>query len=126
MIHPYKKLILFIDKEKYHRVLYNFITNAVKFTHDDGHIEIRYTYKDGIFRFSVTDDGIGIPDDKKDRVFSRFEKLDNFAQGTGLGLSLCKSIVHNLDGEIGFDSLEGEGSTFWTETKVECLKKIES
>jgi len=124
--HPYQKLVVSIDKEKYHRVLYNFLTNAVKYTHEQGTIEIQYEYKNGRIHFSVKDNGIGIPDNKKDRVFSRFEKLDHFAQGTGLGLSLCKSLIHNLGGDIGFESEEGKGSIFWAEINTECFALAEA
>jgi len=62
--------------------------------------------------FSVTDTGCGIPIDKLEFIFNRFEKLDRFAQGTGLGLSVCKSIVERLGGDITVTSQIGEGSVF--------------
>ena len=64
-------------------------------------------------KFYVRDTGVGIPADKVDSVFERFVKLNSFVHGTGLGLSICKSIVEQMGGNIGVDSIEGEGSCFW-------------
>lgn len=57
---------------------------------------------------------MGIPESKRDRVFSRFDKLDSFAQGTGLGLSIVKALSEQSGGKCGFDSIEGKGSYFWS------------
>jgi len=78
-------------------------------------------------RLYVKDTGIGIPDKKKNRIFSRFEKLDNFAQGTGLGLSICKAIADATEGEVGFESEENVGSEFWYigYTNVEYMEKAD-
>ncbi len=101
------------EKNRITQVLINMITNSIKFTREGS---IRFGYgpqgKD-FLRFYVTDTGCGIPHDKKDQVFGRFVKLNSFAQGTGLGLSICETIVHKLGGEIGVESEEGKGSTFW-------------
>lgn len=80
-----------------------------------GHIEVYYeTDTDGI-RISVSDTGCGIPPDKQEMIFERFEKVDSFAQGAGLGLSICKSIVEKMNGVITVDSTMGVGSTFTVE-----------
>lgn len=80
-----------------------------------GHIEVYYeTDTDGI-RISVSDTGCGIPPDKLGMIFERFEKVDSFAQGAGLGLSICKSIVEKMNGVITVDSTMGVGSTFTVE-----------
>ena len=63
--------------------------------------------------FYVTDTGTGIPADKQPEVFGRFVKLNKEKKGTGLGLSISKTIVNKLEGQIGADSVEGKGSTFW-------------
>jgi len=60
-----------------------------------------------------TDTGTGIPADKLPEVFGRFVKLNKEKKGTGLGLSISKTIVNKLEGQIGADSVEGKGSTFW-------------
>lgn len=106
-------LILDIDPNRFMQVMNNFMTNAIKFTHQ-GSIRFGYKRQDsGNWYFYLTDTGEGIPSDKVQSVFDRFVKLDSFKQGTGLGLSICKSIIERFDGEIGVDSQFGVGSTFW-------------
>lgn len=114
---PYESCKIKMDKDRLTQIITNFITNSIKYT-DKGEIRIGYeAYGDGI-KVYVKDTGIGIPDDKKDRVFQRFEKLDSFVQGTGLGLSICKALVEMYNGEIGFESKENEGSCFWASFPV--------
>ena len=100
------------DKNRLQQVLLNFITNALKFT-DKGSIIIDYKLQDHFVKFSVTDTGIGIQQDKQATVFNRFVKLNSFIPGTGLGLSICQSIITQLGGEIGVESEFGKGSCFW-------------
>ncbi len=102
------------DPMRIKQILKNFISNALKNT-VQGHIEVYYeTDTDGI-RISVSDTGCGIPPDKLGMIFERFEKVDSFAQGAGLGLSICKSIVEKMNGVITVDSTMGVGSTFTVE-----------
>ena len=102
------------DPMRIKQILNNFISNALKNT-VQGHIEVYYeTDTDGI-RISVSDTGCGIPPDKLEMIFERFEKVDSFAQGAGLGLSICKSIVEKMNGVITVDSTIGVGSTFTVE-----------
>lgn len=100
------------DKNRMTQIINNFITNSNKYT-KEGFIKFGYVCENGGVRIFVEDSGIGIPEEKKDRVFSRFEKLDSFAQGTGLGLSICKSIAEAAGGNVGFESKFGRGSKFW-------------
>lgn len=102
------------DPMRIKQILNNFISNALKNT-VQGHIEVYYeTDTDGI-RISVSDTGCGIPPDKLEMIFERFEKVDSFAQGAGLGLSICKSIVEKMNGVITVDSTMGVESTFTVE-----------
>ena len=102
------------DPMRIKQILNNFISNALKNT-VQGHTEVYYeTDTDGI-RISVSDTGCGIPPDKLGMIFERFEKVDSFAQGAGLGLSICKSIVEKMNGVITVDSTMGVGSTFTVE-----------
>ena len=92
------------------------ITNAVKNTHQ-GHIRVGYHLEErrgqqGIYAY-CEDTGSGIPQDKHAAIFERFVKLNDYVQGTGLGLPICKAIVERCGGEIGLQSEVGQGSTFW-------------
>lgn len=89
-------VILNIDPNRLMQVMNNFMTNAIKFTHQGS---IRFGYKqqeDGQWYFYLLDTGEGIPTDKVNSIFERFVKLDTFKQGTGLGLSICRSIVGHV------------------------------
>lgn len=104
---------LMSDPNRLQQVLTNFISNAIKFTHQ-GSIRVGCRLGEGErIRFYVADTGIGIPPEKQQAVFERFVKVDSFVQGTGLGLPLCQSIIRHLGGEIGLESQPGKGSTFW-------------
>ena len=136
---PYEHLYTTVDTERIMQILTNFVTNAVKFT-TKGHIHVGYKYtslhmgqgtKDlqhedspgeaaparpshGLYIY-CRDTGIGIPTDKQDIIFNRFVKLDEFVQGTGMGLAISKSIAESCGGQIGVSSEgEGKGSSFWT------------
>lgn len=100
------------EKTRLTQVLTNFLSNAIKFT-SSGSIRFGYKLsKNGIHAY-VTDTGTGIRKDAQATIFDRFVKLHKFKQGTGLGLSICKTIITMLNGEIGVESEEGSGSTFW-------------
>ena len=107
------------DNEKIHRVLVNLISNAVKFTADDGIIKLGYKNTLDWIEISVTDSGRGIPEDQREMVFSKYHQVESSDQtekgGTGLGLAICKSIVEAHGGAIGVreSDLDGKGSTFW-------------
>lgn len=100
------------DRNRVAQVLSNFTTNAIKFT-QEGTISIGYEARDTELYFYVTNSGAGIPADKLPEVFGRFVKLNKDKKGTGLGLSISRTIVNKLEGQIGADSVEGKGSTFW-------------
>lgn len=106
--------ILNTDQKRLSQVIINLATNALKFT-PKGSIQIGYRVDEEVHEvfFYVKDTGIGIPADQTDKVFERFVKLNPFAKGTGLGLAICRVIIERLNGVIGVDSKEGEGSCFW-------------
>ena len=111
-INPYEHCFVTTDKNRLVQVGMNFLTNAFKYT-EKGCITMGYEYVNGGIRIYVKDTGVGIKQECVNLVFERFEKLDSFVQGIGLGLSICKAIMEALGGKIGVDSEYGIGSTFW-------------
>lgn len=109
---PENTYVMHTDRNRLAQVVANFMTNALKFT-PAGSITLGLrSYETGLY-FYVKDTGSGIPKEKLPHVFDRFVKLEQEKTGTGLGLSICQTIVHELGGEIGVESEEGKGSTFW-------------
>ena len=104
--------ILRTDRNRVSQVITNFINNAIKFT-TQGSILFGYRRRDDELYFYVKDTGCGIAKDKIGQVFTRFVKLNSFVQGTGLGLSICQMIIKRLGGDIGVESEQGKGSTYW-------------
>ena len=110
-----RSLMLHSDFGRLREIIVNFMSNALKFT-AKGTITINMEQKDnGRVCISVTDTGRGVPEEAYDRIFDRFVKLDDFVQGAGLGLSVCRSYAFSLGGSVGVRSRLGEGSTFWVD-----------
>jgi PAS domain S-box-containing protein len=108
---------LVADEDRLLQVLINLISNAIKFSPKGGQVTLQVQQTDDSLEFVVTDQGPGIPDDYKTAIFDRFQqvKLSKYKRkgGTGLGLAICRAIVLAHGGEIGVNSKEGQGSTFW-------------
>lgn len=108
---PDEALSIHSDKNRIFQVFSNLIGNAFKFT-TEGSVSYGYKQEGERVVFYVKDTGLGIEPEKLGRVFQRFAKLNNFAQGMGLGLSICKTIIERLGGEIAVSSEVGTGTTF--------------
>jgi signal transduction histidine kinase len=106
-----------MDPDRVGQILLNLLGNAIKFTPEGGRIGVRLLPDDGMVRVEVWDTGIGIKEADQDRLFDRFfqvhSSLTRERGGTGLGLSISKSLVEAHGGQIGVESVIGEGSTFW-------------
>ena len=111
---PPTETIITTDGQRLQQILNNLLVNACKYT-QQGSITLAYELKDGKIRFSVTDTGCGIAKDKAEIIFQRFEKLDNFQTGFGLGLSICRSLTKALGGELYLDTDYTEGARFIVE-----------
>jgi CheY-like chemotaxis protein len=113
-----------LDGPRLSQVLLNFLSNAVKFT-AHGTITVALSQViDGdqaVLRAQVIDTGIGIAAENRDAIFDRFSQADAAVSrrfgGTGLGLAISRRIIERMNGKIGVDSVEGEGSTFWFEVR---------
>ena len=105
-------LMLDTDDARLRQVLINLLVNAAKFT-EQGSIVLELKMADaGTALFSVTDTGCGIPPEKQHLIFERFEKLNDFVQGSGLGLSICRLIVKYMNGKLWVDSGYTRGARF--------------
>ena len=107
------------DRNRLTQILTNLLTNAIKHT-EKGFIRFGYQVTATDIIFSVEDSGEGIPEDKLEKIFSRFVQLNDWSKGVGLGLAICKGLITQMGGTISVSSVFGEGSTF---TVVLPLKK---
>jgi len=106
-----------VNEQRLQQVLSNLISNAVKFSAPGSPVQIVAAIKDNSVLVKVCDQGPGIPAEFHTRIFQKFAQADGSDSrqrgGTGLGLSICKELMTRMHGTIGFDSVEGKGSTFY-------------
>ncbi len=124
------ELILNIDGEKIRQVFGNLINNAIKYSKSGGLVEIGCKEESEKKVFFVRDHGIGIPKEQQEKVYEKFFRADNAltkeTDGTGLGLYIAKTIIESHGGEIWFESVEGEGTTFYFSIPLEEGENITS
>jgi PAS domain S-box-containing protein len=111
---PDEPLLVRADRRRVAQVVANLLANAIKYSSDGGTVSLTAERRDGRVWVSVTDEGIGIPEESRHEVFLPFVRLDSNAdaEGTGLGLAISRRIIRRHGGELDFQSLPGEGSTF--------------
>ena len=112
--YPEHDALVELDKLRIKQILNNFLSNALKNT-IRGYVEVFYEIDKHCVRIGVKDTGRGFAQNMLEKIFERFEKVDSFAQGVGLGLSICKSIVDKMNGRIQVYSQLGLGTTFIAE-----------
>jgi NtrC-family two-component system sensor histidine kinase KinB len=117
--------LIFVDVDMIHRVLINLMENASKFTPVEGKIEIAAETNGTHVKYSVRDNGPGIPESDRDRIFEKFTRLrgKERTSGLGVGLAFCRLAVQGHGGQIGLDSEVGKGTTFWLTLPV-AQKKL--
>ena len=109
------------DRNRLAQVLANMLSNAIKYSPEGGTVEIVGERDDDVVRVSVRDEGLGIPEDLQKRVFAKFFRGDAGASGipgTGLGLTIARSVVEAHGGRIDFESTSGKGAIFWIELPI--------
>lgn len=103
------------DRDRLREIINQYLNNALKFT-DEGKVTLGCNRQGEKLRIYVSDTGKGIPEEKcNEQIFERFVKVDEFTAGTGLGLSICRTLASTLGGEVGVDSKQNAGSTFWVD-----------
>jgi signal transduction histidine kinase len=118
---------VYLDKQMLKNILYNFISNASKYSPEDSNIEFYSNFDKKGLTISVTDHGLGIPESDQKHLFERFFRAKNVTniQGTGLGLNIVKRYSDLINGKISFQSKEGEGTTFNLNISNSYLKEPE-
>ncbi|RYG63631.1 response regulator, partial [bacterium] len=124
------------DQQRIKQILLNLLSNAIKYNRPGGSVTLECeVVKERYLRFNVGDEGIGIPLDKQDRIFTPFDRLEvekrtpgqKPIEGTGIGLALSLRLAEAMGGSLGFHSSVGVGSTFWLELSLteDCLAQID-
>jgi len=128
-IDPHIPKELYADALRMKQVLSNFLSNAIKFTKEGGHISVESFCKNGILSISVSDSGIGIAKEDVQNIFLAFAQaqhceLKNSTSGTGLGLSICHQLAQHMKGSVDVESIYGVGSKFTLTIPVEAKSEL--
>jgi signal transduction histidine kinase/CheY-like chemotaxis protein len=114
-----EQVLVVADSDRLQQVMANLLSNAAKFSSAGAEVMVRATAAQGRVRFEVEDRGTGIPEEFQLRIFEKFAQADSSAsrrfEGTGLGLSITRQLIEAMDGTIGFNTVVGQGTTFYFE-----------
>lgn len=127
-IDPHIPNELYADALRIKQILSNFLSNAIKFTPNGGHISVEASNHEGVLKLSVRDSGIGIVVKDIENIFNAFAQAQHSEHkncgGTGLGLSICNQLAHHMGGSVHAESIYGKGSKFWMEIPVDAHSEI--
>ncbi|TNE70318.1 response regulator [bacterium] len=105
-----------VDRDRFEIIVNNLISNAIKFTQNEGKIEVTTNLEDGIYTIRVTDNGHGIPPEQQERIFERFHRIQqnnvHYVEGMGIGLELSRTLARAMNGDVRLDSAVRTGSSF--------------
>jgi signal transduction histidine kinase len=121
LVMPDQPLIVLGDPNRLAQVVANLLSNAIKYSPEGGPVEVVGEHLNEVARVSVRDQGLGIPDELQQRVFAKFYRGNAGAsgiQGSGLGLTIARSVIEAHGGRISFESASGKGSVFWLELPI--------
>lgn len=114
---------VWVDGLRLQQVLTNFLSNAIKFTPEHGEVRVHAIMRDNQVRVCVSDQGPGIPQAFRQQVFEKFAQADasdsRKVAGTGLGLAISKELIERMGGSVGFECVDGQGTTFWCQLPVQ-------
>ncbi len=108
--------IIKVDQKRFRQVVINLLSNAIKYNHEGGTIDIETSTSDGLVTLRVTDSGEGIAPHQQENIFEAFTRVNDepyTSEGVGIGLSISKHLIEDMDGKIGVKSELNQGSTFW-------------
>jgi len=119
---PKESFFAELDPIRFKQIMLNLISNAIKYNKRDGSVMVSIKKQDnGNIRVGVKDTGVGIAENKREKLFRPFERLDvdpNKIEGTGIGLTISKQLIEMMEGTINFESIEGEGSFFYIDIPI--------
>jgi PAS domain S-box-containing protein len=114
---PDQAFYALVDRSRLSQAINNLVSNAIKFSPDRGLVNVSIKQLDQHIRIEVKDEGPGVPESFRDRIFQKFAQANASSsrskEGTGLGLAITRELMHAMGGEVGFESEEGHGACFW-------------
>jgi PAS domain S-box-containing protein len=119
---PSSTPVVIADRTRLAQILMNFGSNAIKYNKQGGHVRFEVTHAADVLRMTVVDDGIGIPERQRAKIFEPFHRAGQETgpiQGTGIGLAISKRLAALMQGTVGFSSETNQGSAFWVEVPID-------